>query len=92
MASGLPVVATRVGGNVELVDNGRSGIVVPSADVEAMAQAMADLAHNPARAAALGAEGRREVERRFSLQAMVMAYRDLYDRQLAAARQNHRND
>jgi sugar transferase (PEP-CTERM/EpsH1 system associated) len=84
MATALPVLATAVGGNAELVDSGRTGVLLPSDDVEAMAQALVGLARNPARAAAMGRAGRAEVEARFSLQAMVAAYQGLYDRQLAA--------
>ena len=82
MASGLPVIATAVGGNAELVAHRRSGEIVPPDDAEAMAKALLRLAADPARAAAMGREGRTEVERRFSLQAMVAAYQGLYDRQL----------
>ena len=85
MATGLPVIATRVGGNAELVDHGRTGEVVPADDVDALAQALVRMATDPARAAAMGRAGRAEEERRFSLQAMVAAYQGLYDRQLAAA-------
>jgi glycosyltransferase involved in cell wall biosynthesis len=79
MASGLPVIATAVGGNPELVSPGRTGELVPPDDVEAMAQALVRLAADPSRAAAMGRAGRAEVERRFSLQAMVAAYRALYE-------------
>lgn len=85
MASGLPVVATRVGGNAELVDDGRTGWVVPSDDVEAMAGRMVALAQDPEAAARMGRAGRADVEARFSMQAMVGAYRRLYDSGLAAA-------
>jgi len=85
MASGLPVVATAVGGNAELVAQGRTGEIVPPDDVDAMAQALVRVATDPERAAAMGLAGRAEIERRFSLQAMVAAYQALYDRQLAAA-------
>ena len=87
MASGLPVIATAVGGNAELVAHGRTGTIVPSDDTEAMAQALLRLAADPARAAAMGREGRVEVERRFSLQAMVAAYQGLYERALGATGQ-----
>lgn len=86
MATGLPVLATAVGGNPELVTAGRTGELVPAGDVEAMAQALLRLANEPDRARAMGRAGREEVERRFSLQAMVAAYQGLYDRQLAAQR------
>jgi sugar transferase (PEP-CTERM/EpsH1 system associated) len=92
MATGLPVVATGVGGNAELIDHGRTGEIVSSEDVEAMSQALVRMATQPARAAAMGRAARVEVESRFSLQAMVAAYQDLYERQLAAVgypRDNH---
>ena len=82
MATALPVVATRVGGNIELVDDGRTGALVPPDDVEALAQALVRMAADPAHATALGRAGRTEVERRFSLQAMVTAYQAIYDREL----------
>ncbi len=82
MATALPVVATRVGGNIELVDDGRTGALVLPDDVDALARALVRMATDPARAAAMGRAGRAEVERRFSLQAMVAAYQALYDREL----------
>jgi sugar transferase (PEP-CTERM/EpsH1 system associated) len=85
MATGLPVVATSVGGNVELVEHERTGLIAPAADVDAMAHALIAMASDRARAAAWGRAGRAEVERRFSLRSMVASYRNLYDRQLAAA-------
>lgn len=85
MASGLPVVATQVGGNAELVADGQTGWVVLSDDVDALAQALLRLARDPGAAAAMGRAGREAVERRFSLQAMVDAYQRLYERELAAA-------
>jgi sugar transferase (PEP-CTERM/EpsH1 system associated) len=86
MASGLPVIATAVGGNPDLVRAGETGELVPAADPEALAEAIVRLARDPARAAALGQAGRRDAEERFSMQAMVSAYQGLYDRQLRAAR------
>lgn len=91
MATGLPVVATRVGGNAELVQHGRTGTVVPAADVETLAQALVEQAGRPEEALAMGRAGRSEVERRFSMQAMVAAYQGLYDRGLAAAGYKTRN-
>ena len=85
MATALPVLATAVGGNAELVDEGHTGLLVPAGDVEGMARALLSLARNPERATEMGRAGRKRVEQRFSLQAMVAAYQALYDRQLAAA-------
>jgi sugar transferase (PEP-CTERM/EpsH1 system associated) len=82
MASGLPVIATRVGGNPELVIEEESGALVPASDPEAMARAIIAYAQDPEQARAAGQAGRMEIERRFSMQAMVGAYQGLYDRLL----------
>ena len=79
MASGLPVVATEVGGNADLVTREVSGLLVPAAAPEAMAAALLRLARDPVLAAALGDAGRQRVERDFSLRAMVARYQGLYD-------------
>jgi glycosyltransferase involved in cell wall biosynthesis len=86
MASGLPVVATDVGGNAELVEAGRTGLVVAPMNDEAMAGAIARLALDPAAAAAMGRAGRVRAVGQFSLQAMVARYQGIYDQQLRLAR------
>jgi sugar transferase (PEP-CTERM/EpsH1 system associated) len=83
MATGLPIAATRVGANADLMEEGRCGLLVPRADVEAMAHALLSLAADPERSRALGRAGREIVERRFSLEAMVASYDRLYRRVLA---------
>ena len=87
MASGLPVLATDVGGNAELVTAGQTGALVAAGQAAEMAQCLVRLAQDPKAALAMGQAGRVEVQRRFSLQAMVAAYLALYD-QLAAAAVN----
>ena len=82
MASGLPVLATDVGGNADLVVHGVSGEIVPASDLPAMAAAILAMAERPERALAMGRAGRLEVDRRFSLPAMVSAYEAVYDRLL----------
>lgn len=82
MASGLPVIATNVGGNPELVSEGLTGMLVPASDPEAMACSIIDYARNPEQARMAGKVGRVKVEQRFSLDAMVGAYRSVYDRLL----------
>ncbi len=82
MASGLPVIATDVGGNPELVAEGKTGSLVPAGNAEAMAAALVAYADDPEQARATGLTGRAEVERRFSMEAMVGAYQGLYDRLL----------
>jgi sugar transferase (PEP-CTERM/EpsH1 system associated) len=83
MASGLPVLATAVGGNGELVEDGQTGALVPAGDIEAMAAGIVRMASDPAHAAVLGRAGRARAEARFSLPAMVGAYQALYERLLA---------
>lgn len=85
MATGLPVLATAVGGNAELVQQGQTGLVVPSDDVPAMAHALCQLVQQPQQAAGMGAAGRAAVDARFSLQAMVAAYHGLYVEHLQRA-------
>ena len=85
MACGLPVIATNVGGNGELLDAGQTGQLVPAADADAMASQILAYAHDPAAARAAGLAGRARVERLFSLDAMVERYTALYDSQLAVA-------
>lgn len=80
MAVGRPVVATRVGGNPELVQDGVTGLVVPPADSAALAEAVGALLDDPARAMAMGAAARRVAEERFSVRAMVGAHEKLYAR------------
>lgn len=82
MATALPVLATRVGGNAELVVAQETGMLVPPADVPALAQGLIALASDPQSARRMGHAGRNRVEQRFSLPAMVAAYQGLYDRLL----------
>ena len=78
MASGLPVVTTRVGGNPEIVEEGITGTLVPSEDAAALAAAMAAYRENPGLRRRHGEAGRRRVLERFSLAGMVDAYESLY--------------
>lgn len=86
MASGLPVVATDVGGNPELVESGRTGRLVPPADPESMADAIRAYLGDREACARHGRRARITVERRFSMEAMVAGYMDVYDRMLQAKR------
>lgn len=83
MASGLPVVATRVGGNPELMEEGITGSLVPPADPQALSAAIRDYVVNPEMIRRHGANGRRAVESRFGMEAMVKAYMGVYDSILA---------
>jgi sugar transferase (PEP-CTERM/EpsH1 system associated) len=86
MASGLPVLATAVGGNPELVEPGLTGTLVPRGDTARMAQAIRAYVESPELCRRHGLDARRVAERRFSLDVMVKGYTDLYDRALACSR------
>ncbi|MFN8060129.1 MAG: glycosyltransferase [Vicinamibacterales bacterium] len=78
MASGVPVVATDVGGARELVVPGETGVLVPACDAGALAEPLTALASDPARRLALGEAGRLRAERHFGLATMLKAYASLY--------------
>ena len=80
MSAGLPVVATAVGGNPEVVRDGESGLLVPAASPERLAGALLSVLDDPARAVRMGAAGRQAVLSRYSLGAMVEAYSQIYER------------
>lgn len=82
MLAGLPVVATDVGSVREAVVDGATGWVVPPEDPSALAAAMRELLADRARAAAMGEHGRAIAEERFTIDATVVAYLDLYRRLL----------
>lgn len=85
MASGLPVVATKVGGNPELVEERSTGALVPPADPVALADALAPYVADATLRREHGAAGRRRAETEFSLDAMVGRYAALYDNLIDAA-------
>ena len=89
MASGLPVVATAVGGNADLVVQGKTGAIVPAADPKAMALCLVQFASNPEQARSMGHAGRQRVIASFSMQAMVATYQTVYDQQLRRSRIPH---
>jgi glycosyltransferase involved in cell wall biosynthesis len=84
-ASGLPVVATRVGGLPELVEEGTTGLLVDAGDLDALIRALRALLDHPDQARFLGAAGRARVESAFSLRRMAEGY-DRHYRQVLSAR------
>ncbi len=78
MASGRPVVSTRLSGIPEIVADGRTGLLVPPGDPAALAEALAAILNDPARGHALGRAGRRRAEERFDLAANVLRLRTLF--------------
>jgi len=85
MASGLPVVATDVGGNGELVSEGSTGRLVPAADPDALADAIACYAADADARREHGTNARRRCEDAFSLEHMVTGYAELYQSLLNGA-------
>jgi glycosyltransferase involved in cell wall biosynthesis len=77
MAAGLPVIATRVGGTPEVV-NESCGRLIPSRDPGALATALLELAREPVLRQQLGHAARGRVETRFTMDRMVSEYRDVY--------------
>jgi glycosyltransferase involved in cell wall biosynthesis len=78
-AMGRPVVATRVGGIPEIVEDGRTGLLVDVGDPDALADQLAQLLLDPPRARAMGCAARARVKERFSLPVQAAALRALYD-------------
>lgn len=87
MAAGLPVVATDVGGNREVVTAGETGYLVPAQDPVALARALITLLSDRERVHRFGAAGRRVAENEFSVNRTVAAYEALYLRLLEPYRQ-----
>ena len=85
MASGLPVVATRVGANPDLVADGVTGRLVPAADSETLAESILAFFADRRAAAEFGRAGRQRVEQLFTLDRMIERYHHLYTDLLASA-------
>jgi len=82
MASGLPIIATAVGGNVELVEDKVNGVLVQAEDASAMAQALLAYLDAPQKVTEHGQHARQYAEKRFSIPVMAEAYATVYDQAL----------
>jgi glycosyltransferase involved in cell wall biosynthesis len=82
MASRLPIVATTVGGNPELVRPGENGLLVPYGDVNALEDAVSTLLSDPAAATGMGRKGRERIETELTLEKMAEGHGALYRRAL----------
>jgi sugar transferase (PEP-CTERM/EpsH1 system associated) len=78
MATGLPIVATRTGGNPELIEDNVAGILVPVRAPEALARAVSTYLRDPQLRHAHGRAARERAIKEFSLEQMVSQYRNLY--------------
>lgn len=79
MAAGKPIIATQGGALPEIVVPGETGLLVPMGDAAAMAEAMAQMLGEPARAAAMGQAGRKRVQDRFTIMHTVHKMEKVYD-------------
>ncbi len=86
MAVSKPVIGTRAGGTPEMVLDDETGFLVPPADAEALAEALARLAGDAFLRKRLGAAGRERVERLFSLHVMTDKIEALYQREYESVR------
>lgn len=84
MAAGVPVVATRVGGNPEVIEHGVTGLLVPPRDAAALAAATGRLLEDKELAARFGEAGRRRVAELFSVERSVRETEHLYQRLVGA--------
>jgi sugar transferase (PEP-CTERM/EpsH1 system associated) len=79
MATGLPVVATRVGGNPELVEHGVTGLLVPVGDTAALAEALQRLAGDPVTCKQMGSAAVQRIQKDFDWERTVYSYLQVYD-------------
>ena len=85
MILGRPVVGAAVGGIPEAVEDGRTGVLVPSRDPAAIAREVNGLIENPETSVAMGAAGRQSAQARFSPQVISAQFADLYRELLSTA-------
>lgn len=88
MAAGLPVIASRVGGNAELVQDGVTGMLVPSEDSAALSAALLKLLSEPALATRLAQAGHEFTVRNFSFERLVQDVDALYTELLSEKRRS----
>jgi glycosyltransferase involved in cell wall biosynthesis len=84
MAAGKPIVATRVGGTSEAIQEDETGLLVPPADPGALANAIGTLLSSPALARQLAAAAQARVTQGFSAEVMTQQVANLYDHVLAS--------
>jgi glycosyltransferase involved in cell wall biosynthesis len=82
MASGLPVIATDIGGNAETVRHGTTGVIVPPGDSAALAAALVGMLERPEAARSMGQEGRRLALAAYAREPMIEATLQAYARLL----------
>lgn len=89
MAAGIPVVASRVGGIPEIIEQDVSGILVPPQDAPALAKTIGALVQSPERRREMGASGRKRVEAYFTHDRMIRDYTQMYEQLLRTKSLQH---
>ena len=79
MAAGVPVIATKVPGLTELIEDGVSGLLIDSEDTDTLAAATNQLADNRNERVRLGSAGQKRIKERFSIEANITAHERLYE-------------
>jgi len=88
LASGVPVIATRVGGLPEVVRDGETGVLCPVGDIDAMSEAAVDILRDTNRWQSMSSLAAADARERFSLDAIVADYEAFYEYTLALPRSN----
>jgi glycosyltransferase involved in cell wall biosynthesis len=78
MATGKPIVATQVGENPRIIEDGVDGLLINPGDIDGMTAALCRILDDPALAARLGTAARRKAEQQFSVEHMTHAYERVY--------------
>jgi len=86
MAAGRPAIATDVGGNGELIEHERNGLLVPSENPQILADAICDLIEHPERATRFAAEARRDVTDKYAAVRVADLHCEIYERELQIRR------
>ena len=80
MIAGIPVVATDIGPNLEVIEDKRTGLLVPSGNSQALADAIIEIINNSVKAAALSQAAYQDVKKRFNLERMVKEHEEFYQK------------
>jgi glycosyltransferase involved in cell wall biosynthesis len=78
MSVGMPCIATDISGNQDLIQHGKNGLLVPSEDPKALADAVVYIIDNPCRAVDMGARARRMIEEQYTISSVADRYLELY--------------
>ena len=80
MSCGLPVIASKIGGVVDLVEDGKTGILFEPGDISGLSSAMMNLLNDPELGRRLGLEARKRILEGFSIDSVAAQYENLYNR------------